>query len=257
MPEVISKKVVAIEYPRHEETITSHTYTFRVAAMPGVKAAEVSINEGPWQPCRQAGESWWYDWSGYDAGDHAVTARVPLADGRFQVTEHRFFSVDLPGAGERRVLSPRQNRQYLSRTETAKNMVNTFVVAVPNQPAVIRQLTALLAREAFNVDGVVLETGGEVATFRLLVDKENGLRRELENEGFHVVDDKAFRLDLPNRPGELDRLTRKLTEQGVAIRCLFGVSHGRATKVVFSVDRPEEAARVVKELDQRVAAVAA
>ncbi|MDO8631393.1 MAG: hypothetical protein Q7R41_12965 [Phycisphaerales bacterium] len=259
MPEVINKKVVAIEYPRHEETITSNDYTFRVCAMSGVKAVEVSINEAGWQPCRQGGDSYWYDWSGYGAGDHAITARVTLSDGRQHLTDHRFFSVDLPNAGERRMLTPRQTRQYLSRTETHRNMVNKFVVMVPNQPAVLRQLTSLLSHEGYNIESVLMETAGEVASFRFLVENETekGIRRELEKEGFHIVTDKAFRLDLPNRPGELDRLTRKLLEQGVAIRYLYGTSHGQTTKVVFSVDRPEDAERVVKELDQRTAALAA
>lgn len=255
MPELMSKKVVAIEYPRHEETITSNNYTFRVSAMSGAKAVEVAINEGGWQPCRQAGGSYWYDWSGYGAGDHAITARVTLADGSQHLTDHRFFTVDLPHAGERRMLSPRQTRQYLSRTETNKSLANAFVVVVPNQPAVLRHLTALLSREGFNIDSVLMETAGEVASFRFLADKENekALRRELENEGFHIVDDKVFRFDLPNRPGELDRLNRKLLEQGIAIRYLYGTSHGQTTKVVVSVDRPEDAVRVVKELGQRVA----
>jgi len=258
MPEAISKKVVAIEYPRHEETITSPHYTFRVSAMSGAKAVEVSINEAGWQPCRQAGGSFWYDWSGYGAGDHAITARVTLEDGGRHLTDHRFFSVELPNAGERRMLSPRQTRQYLSRTETNKSLANAFVVAVPNQPSVIRQLTQLLSREGFNIDSVLVETAGEVASFRLLADKENekGLRRELENEGFHLVEDKVFRLDLPNRPGELDRLTRKLLDQGIAFRYLYGTSHGQTTKVVFSVERPEDAVRAVKELGQRAAVAA-
>lgn len=263
MPEAINKKVVAIEYPRHEETIESNNYTFRVAAMPGAKAVEVSVNESAWMPCRKSGEFWWYDWSEYGSGEHGVSARVQLEDGRQLITENRFFKVELDreglsrSGGERRSLSPRQARQYLVRPDLHKHQARKFVVTVPNQPPVLRRLTEMLSQESVNIDSLLMETAGDVASFRFLLEEAHGLRETLENEGFHVVDDRVFRLDLPNRPGEIDRLTRRLIDQGVSIRYLYGTSHGKTTKVVFAVDRPEAAAEAVKDLDRRASAVAA
>ena len=262
MPEPINKKVAAIEYPRHDETIESNNYTFRVAAMPGVKTVEVSVNESGWLPCRKSGEFWWYDWSGYASGEHGLAARVRLADGRQLITENRFFKVELDrealsrSGGERRSLSPRQARQHLARPDLHKNQARKFVVTVPNQPPVVRRLTELLSQEGVNIDSLLMETVGDVASFRFLLEETDGLRETLENEGFHVVDDRVFRLDLPNRPGEIDRLTRGLVDQGVSIRYLYGTSHGKTTKVVFAVDRPEVAADVVKDLERRAAVAA-
>jgi hypothetical protein len=262
MLEVINKKVVVIEYPRQNEAITSNNYTFSIVAMPGVKKVEVSIDGSAWEPCRQS-DSWWYDWSGYGAGEHEVTARIQLANGHFHTTEPRFFSVEfkydglIQNGGERRTLSPRRAQQLLGRPELHKHMVSKFVVVVPNQPGILRQLTQLLSKEGVNVDSLLAETFGDVASFRFLLEKENDLRRTLEREGFHVVEDKVFRLDLPNRPGELDQLTRKLAEQGVAIRYMYGTSYGRMSKIILAVDRPEDALGVVKELDQSFIAVEA
>ena len=263
MPEVINKKVVVIEYPRQNETITSNCYTFSIVAMPGVKKVEVSIDGAGWESCRQSEGSYWYDWSGYGAGEHEVVARMQQANGHFHTTEPRYFTVafahgDLSyNGGERRTLSPRQAQQFLGRPELHKHMVNKFVVVVPNQPGILRQLTQLLSQEGVNIDSLLTETFGDVASYRFLLEKDNGLRRTLEREGFHVIEDKVFRLDLPNRPGELDQLTRKLAEQGVAIRYMYGTSHGQTSKVILAVDRPEDAVGIVKELDQRCAAMEA
>ena len=94
MTEVLNK-AVAIEYPRPNETIGSNDYVFRVAAMPGVKTVELSIDESGWLPCRQAGDSWCYDWSDYDSGEHEAVARIQLANGEFHATERRFFTAEL------------------------------------------------------------------------------------------------------------------------------------------------------------------
>lgn len=261
MPEVISKKVVAIEYPRHNETITSNSYTIHIAAMPGAKKVEVSIDESVWEPCRQSGSSFFYDWFGFSAGEHEIVARVHLSDGRYHTTERRYVSTELACDGqngaEHRAISRRKTQQILGRPELHKHMANKYVVVVPNQPGVLRDLTQLLSHEGVNIDSVLMESAGDVASFRFLFEKENGLRPTLESEGYHVVEDRVFRLDLPNRPGELDQLTRRLAEQQISVRYLYGTSHGRTTKVVFSVDRPEDALGVVKEFEQNRRAVEA
>ena len=252
MPEVINKKVLVIEYPRHNETITSKDYTFRILAISGVKKVEVSIDEAGWQPCRPSGDSWWYDWSGFGSGDHEIVARVQFSDGRFHTTDRRFFAVEngrFPG--ETRRFTPRSRREFGGRSESMERMARKYVVVAPNQPGMLRQLTQLLSQEGVNIDSLLLDTHGDVASFRFLLERENGLRRTLESEGFHVVEDKVFRLSLPNRPGELDQLARRLAEQGVGVKYLYGTSNGQTTNVVFSVDRPEHAAEIVKELDQR------
>ncbi len=259
MPEVMHKKVLAIEYPRPNETIMSDSYTFQIVAMPGAKKVEVSINDSAWEPCRQSGDSFWYDWFCYGSGEYEVAARVQLANGQIHATEHRFFTVELNNAaasngGERRTLSARRAQQLLGRSDLHKNMVTKLVVVVPNQPGVLCQLTELLSQASVNIEGLLMETYGDIATFRFQLEKENGVRRLLESEGFHVVEDKVFCLDLRNRPGELDQLARKLADQGVSIRYLYGTSYGQTTKVVFAVDRPEEAVAVVKEFGQSLIA---
>jgi hypothetical protein len=220
---------------------------------------EVSIDDAGYKPCRRAGNSWWYDWSGYCSGDHELTARVHLANGHHHTSEHRYFNDELENSdcskngGERRTISARRAQQYLARPDVYKYMTSKFIVVVPNQPEILRQLTELLSQDGVNIDSMLMETTGGVATFRFMVEKEKGMRQALENEGFHVVEDKVFRLDLPNRPGELDQLAQKLMDEGVAIRYLYGTSHGQTTKVVFSVDRPESAVAVVRELDKQFA----
>lgn len=255
MPEVINKKAAVIEYPRHNETITSKDYTFRIAALPGVTKVEVSIDEAGWQPCRQSGGSWWYDWSGFGSGEHEIVVRLQLSDGHCHTTERRLFNVENHHfAGEIRRFSPRRKHEFGNRFETTDVMARKYVVVVPNQPGILRQVTQLLSQEGINIDSLLMETQGDVTTFRFLLERENGLRRTLESEGFRVVEDKVFRLSLPNRPGELDQLTRRLSDQGVAVKYLYGTSHGPTTNVVFSVDRPEHAAAIVKDFDQRCVA---
>lgn len=91
----VNRRMLAVNYPRQNEVITSWQYTVRVFAPTGAKRVGISIDQGPWKSCRPAVGFWWYDWSGYANGEHEiVTSMVAPDDQRIICEPHEFF-VDL------------------------------------------------------------------------------------------------------------------------------------------------------------------
>lgn len=81
-----------IDHPKRNEVVESSEYTLRISAPEDLKRVEVAIDQGEWQPCRQAVGYWWYDWSGYGSGEHEVVSRVETSDGKRSRSEpHDFF----------------------------------------------------------------------------------------------------------------------------------------------------------------------
>jgi hypothetical protein len=81
-----------VEYPRQDETIDSPKYVFRIGAPVGAPRVEVSIDQGPWLACRKLAGYWWYDWSGYDDGEHEIVARTRGENERWRLSSpHEFF----------------------------------------------------------------------------------------------------------------------------------------------------------------------
>lgn len=105
MPTVMTKKKKAgkqgkptmfcVDFPRQNEVVRSPEYALRVSAPESVKSVDVCIDQGEWQPCRQAAGHWWYDWSGYAEGEHEVITRSESAEGRTITCEPHEFFVDL------------------------------------------------------------------------------------------------------------------------------------------------------------------
>lgn len=89
---------VTVDYPRSEEAINPAAYTIRVGAPEGSKP-EVSIDGGPWLPCRFASGYWWYDWSGYLSGEHRLIARIKTKDGQTALSPYRAFTTVQKKAG--------------------------------------------------------------------------------------------------------------------------------------------------------------
>ena len=82
-----------IEYPQQDETIASPQYAFRIGAPAGAERVDVSIDQGPWLACRDAAGFWWYDWSGYENGEHELIARTPGKNGRWLMSTPNEFMV--------------------------------------------------------------------------------------------------------------------------------------------------------------------
>ncbi len=80
-----------IDYPQQNETVGPGTYTFRVGAPQAADEVDVSVDQGPWKPCRSAAGYWWFDWNEYDRGEHEIIARARAKKGRWLVSiPHEF-----------------------------------------------------------------------------------------------------------------------------------------------------------------------
>ena len=94
-----------IRYPQQNETIASPLYAMCVAASGSALALEISIDGGPWLPCRKEIGNWWYDWSDYADGEHRIVARTRGKAGRWSESAPRLLMVDVlmkRGAAARR-----------------------------------------------------------------------------------------------------------------------------------------------------------
>lgn len=81
------------DHPQQGEKITAPHYTFRVGAIGEIERVELSINNGPWQPCRNSVGYWWYDWADYAAGKYQAAVRAQTKDGQTFTSEPCKFQV--------------------------------------------------------------------------------------------------------------------------------------------------------------------
>lgn len=91
---VQSRPALRVVCPSEGDVVARPSYTFHIAAASGADGVEVSIDQGDWIPCREALGLWWYDWSGFDKGDHEIGARSRMGDGISINSAPRRFSVD-------------------------------------------------------------------------------------------------------------------------------------------------------------------
>jgi hypothetical protein len=96
MPATAVKKKISIDFPKQHERIASASYTFRLGAALGEgERVLVSVDDGPFLPCRFAEGYWWFDWGGYRSHHHRLIAKIVSADGDLVSEAARRFVVAL------------------------------------------------------------------------------------------------------------------------------------------------------------------
>jgi hypothetical protein len=75
------KGSVHVKYPRAGETVSRPSYSVQVEAPADPVRVELRINDSDWIACREALGLFWYDWAGFEPGNHRLVARVMTKDG--------------------------------------------------------------------------------------------------------------------------------------------------------------------------------
>ncbi len=118
-----------------------------------------------------------------------------------------------------------------------------------NQPGRLATLTEALAAAGVNIEALAAYGHDGEGTVRLIVDDAGTTRRVLDEAALGAEEHTVLTALLPDRPGELARLTRSLADVGINIDAIY-VLNTTADGIEFAiaVDQPES---VLPDLEVR------
>ena len=121
-----------------------------------------------------------------------------------------------------------------------------FDVLVQNKPGEVARIAELLAKKAINIRGISTDLGQGKPMIHILTDDDATTRAALSAAGAEFFEKDVIVVAMPDKPGELHKLTKKLARGGVNIESLFIL--GAKTPIeelAISVDRMEQAKDVL------------
>ncbi|MFP5331513.1 MAG: ACT domain-containing protein [Acidimicrobiia bacterium] len=118
-----------------------------------------------------------------------------------------------------------------------------FVVRLDNRPGSLARLTELLAAAGVNIDALAAWGSNGDGVVRLIVDQPDACARTLDDAGLAFEQRTVLSALLPDRPGELARITRVLAEADINIEAIFILgTHADGLELAIAVDDPDAAA---------------
>jgi hypothetical protein len=123
-----------------------------------------------------------------------------------------------------------------------------IAIFLKNEPGVLYSICNALAEKKINIHGMSVVDAIDHAVLRLVVNKPRQAAHLLEDRGMLVIESDVLQVSLPNRPGTLAKIARKLARSKLNIDYAYaagGSGISRST-VFLKVSDTRKALRALK-----------
>ena len=118
---------------------------------------------------------------------------------------------------------------------------------VPNRVGRLSELTTFLANGKINIEALCAYGRGPEGVFMIVTDNNAKAKKILTQMGAEVKTEEVIAVELPNRPGQLQKVARKVSEADVDIQYVYvSPAKGRMT-VVFKTADDKKILRALKK----------
>ena len=126
-------------------------------------------------------------------------------------------------------------------------LIRQYTVFLPNVPGALSKFVELFANEGINIIGIASEIRDDSGVVRIAVDADRKVSHILTGAGFTTIETSMLSVELPDKPGELLRLSRILGENGINITTVYGTSFGGCSgRLLLNASDPDKALEVLK-----------
>ena len=121
-----------------------------------------------------------------------------------------------------------------------------YCVGLDNKPGTLAKLCGALKRAKVNIEALTVSDNAECCWVRLLATPASAAKKVLTRGRFNFCTQSVLRLQVTNRPGELERIAARLARAGVNINYVYGSNaEGPSSTLVLSVSNLARAAKAV------------
>ncbi len=126
-------------------------------------------------------------------------------------------------------------------------MTKLFTLEIGDVPGSLGELAAGLADRGINIEVIAGLSHAGRAILGFTANDDTKTRIVLEGKGMRFQEEELMSVRLPNKPGELARVARKLGENRINFRALVTLSVGpKETELGLAVDNPSKVRALIK-----------
>jgi hypothetical protein len=112
----------------------------------------------------------------------------------------------------------------------------------------LADITEMMGRNGVNIEFLSGEAVAGIAVLHMTFSNELAAVSLLERAGFTVISSEILVLRIPNKPGEIGRISRMLSTEGINIQNLYFMGEkARHGFFAVKVDRPADAKEILKK----------
>jgi len=120
-------------------------------------------------------------------------------------------------------------------------------LTLPNEVGTLAKVGSVIAGAKVNINAICAWGDKENAYFYMVVDRHIKAKNALTKAKFKVTDEDVILVEMPNRPGEMQKVAEKMAGAGIDISYNYGsAGSGRTSFCVFKTDNDKKAIKVIQ-----------
>lgn len=96
-----------------------------------------------------------------------------------------------------------------------------LTVIAKDRIGLLADVSEALGKNGINIEAISVETGERTAVVRIVTKKPVEAKKTLTEAGFKVLDTNVLVVRMPNKPGQLAKVTRVLAEKGINLQRVY------------------------------------
>lgn len=125
--------------------------------------------------------------------------------------------------------------------------VKEISFSVPNKVGLLSEVTAAIAGARVNINAICAYAMENNAFFMLTTSSNAKAKKALAALGLGITEKDVVEVEMPNKPGELEKVAKKIADAGIDIQYVYSTAGGgKVTCVFHSADDPK-AIKVIKK----------
>jgi hypothetical protein len=119
---------------------------------------------------------------------------------------------------------------------------------MPDRAGLLSEVSAVLAGAKVNISNICAYGMQGEANFMLTTDSNARAKKALSPLGVEIKEDEVFAVEMPNKPGELQKVAKKLADAGINIVYMYGTTGaGRAATCIFTTSDDAKAIKLINK----------
>lgn len=124
-----------------------------------------------------------------------------------------------------------------------------IMIIVKDRKGLLTEITELTGQNGINIDSINALSDKGCAQIKLVTDDNDKALSILNESGFKAMPDENILVKIKDAPGELGRVSRKLSENNIDIRAITMIEQNEGTNIVAIVtDQDSKAKKILNHI---------
>jgi len=127
-----------------------------------------------------------------------------------------------------------------------------ITILTPNKIGALTDVAEALGNSGINIESISAQGFRDMGVIRVITSDEKSAMHSLTKmaatkEGYEIKLGDVMVVTMPDRPGELAKISKKISRAGINIECLYQIKSNHEVQVVIKPEKMEDAAAALRK----------